>query len=193
MTTATHLSSARLLDYYLGDGSLGEASEAAVEVEEHLFDCAECAATLDAIERTAALIVDLVRSGELSSGATTALLNRMSRDRLNVRHYTILPGEIVACTVALDDHFMAGRFVLPEGDFERIDMRVLDGTYNELMRVEDIVIDARYRHALLFIPARPVQSEASGVTHYVLVAPAEHGEREIARYSMDHAALQPDG
>ena len=60
---------------------------------------------------------------------------------------------------------MAGRFVLPDGDFERVDMRV-------------------------FFPARPVQHEESGLTHYVLVIPGEGGERELSRYSMDHTSLR---
>lgn len=186
MTTATHLSGARLLDYYLGEPLPPEVHG----LEEHLFACAECGDALDAVHRSASAVVAMVRAGELSASGTTALLNRMSRDRLNVRHYTMLPGETVACTVALDDDFMAGRFVLPEGTFERIDMRVLDAGLNELMRIDDIVVDARYRHAILFIPARPVHEEASGITHYALVVPAQSGDREIARYSMDHAALR---
>lgn len=82
---------------------------------------------------------------------------------------------------------MVGHFVLPPGDFKRIDMRVLDASDNEMMSVPDIVVDARARHAIMVIPARPVQAEDSAVTHYVLVA---DGEREIGRYSMDHTALR---
>ena len=185
MSAAAHVDAARLLDYYLGGPNQGDDA-----VEEHLFDCAECSAVVDDIHRMAAAVVGLVRAGELSSGGTTALLNRMSRDRLNVRHYAIEPGETVACTVAADDDFMAGRFALPDGEFSRIDMRILDAQGQELFRVDDIVIDARQREAIMFIPARPVQHEGSGVTHYVLVAPDQDGERELARYSMDHTSLR---
>lgn len=189
MSSLAHHDLGRLLDYYLGDASMKEADD----VEEHLFSCDECSSKLDEIHRTASAIVALVRRGDLSSGATTALLNRMSRDRLNMRHYTIEPGETVACTVGKDDDFMVGHLVLPAGDFQRIDMRVLDSRDNEMMRVPDIVVDARARHAIIFIPARPVQSEDSGVTHYVLVVPhmgMGGGERELGRYSMDHTALR---
>ena len=185
MSATAHVSAARLLDYYVGGPEPGDDA-----VEEHLFGCAECSAVVIDIHRMAAAVVGLVRAGELSSGGTTALLNRMSRDRLNVRHYAIEPGETVACTVAADDDFMAGRFVLPAGEFPRIDMRILDGDGQELYRVDDIVVDARQREAILFIPARPVQQEGSGVTHYVLVVPHQDGERELARYSMDHTALR---
>lgn len=176
---------ARLLDYYLGE-------PATEDIEEHLFECSECVAALDRIHHTATAIVRTVREAELGSGATTALLNRMSRDRLNVRHYTILPGETVACSVAPYDDFMAGRLVLPDGYFERIDMRVLDASQQELMRVTDVVVDARHRQVILFIPARPVLSEGSATTHYVLVVPGASGEREIGRYSMAHSALSEE-
>ena len=79
---------------------------------------------------------------------------------------------------------------LPDGDFERIDMRILDAQGQDVARIDDIVIDARRREAILFIPARPVQHEDSGVTHYVLVVPGGESEREIARYSMDHTSLR---
>lgn len=181
MSSEQHVK-ARLLDYYLGD-------PATDDLEEHLFECGECAAALERIHRTATAIVLAVREAALGSGATTALLNRMSRDRLNVRHYTILPGETVACSVAPNDDFMAGRLVLPDGDFERIDMRVLDASAQELMRVDDVVVDARHRQVILFIPAQPVLSEGSATTHYVLVAPSASGEREIGRYSMAHSAI----
>jgi len=188
MNSGEHLSTERWLEYYLADPAVDDAGG----IEEHLFECGECGAVLAAIHRTAAAIVGVVRGAALGSGGTTALLNRMSRDRLNVRHYVIEPGETVACTVAADDDFMAGRFVLPPGEFERIDMRVLAANGDELMRVNDIVVDVRYRHAVVFIPARPVQKEESGLTQYALVVPDGTGDREIARYSMDHAALGPN-
>ncbi len=183
MSTLEHVPAAALLDYYLGDPGVDE-------VEGHLFECAECSAKLEELHRTAAVIVEIVRAGELSSGATTGLLNRMSRDRLNVRHYAIEPGETVACTVAAADDFMAGHFILPEGDFERLDLCVLDSSDRERARVDDIVIEARYRRAIVCIPARPVLDEGSGTTQYVLVVQTPSGERELARYSMAHIALR---
>ncbi len=183
--TTTHVGAARLLDYYLGGAPEDESG-----VEEHLFACARCGEVLDDIHRLGTSIVALVRAGEVSSGATTALLNRMSRDRLNVRQYTIAPGQTVACTVTAADDFMAGRFVLPAGDFERLDMRVVDSNGQELMRVNDIVVDVQNHHAVVFFPARPVLEEESALTHYVLVVPDGSGERELSRYSMDHTSAR---
>jgi hypothetical protein len=87
---------------------------------------------------------------------------------------------------------MAGRFTLPAGDFGRIDLFILDVRGQTLARVDDIVIDARHHEAILFIPARPVFAEGSALTHYALVTPGTSGDREIARYSMDHTALRDE-
>jgi len=182
-----HPTSSSLLGWFLGE----PADEDAIEA--HLFDCDACGAVLDAIHRTAGAVVALVRRGEVGSGGTSALLNRMSRDRLNVRHYVIEPGETVLCTVGAADDFMAGRFVLPGDPPERVDMLVLDAEGHEMMRVDDIVVDVRAREAIFFIPAGPVKDEPSAVTRYVLVRPGADGDHEIARYTMDHAALRDGG
>jgi hypothetical protein len=186
MSAGAHLSLDRLVEYYLAE----LPDDTSTTVEDHIFACAACGAQLDALHRTADAIVSLVRRGEVGSGATTALANRMARDRLNVRHYLIHPGEVLDCTVGHDDDFMMGRLVLPEGDFERVDMRILDASGTELMRVNDIAIDARSRHAMIFIPGRPAQAYESAASHYVLVVPGEGGDRELARYVMAHTALR---
>jgi hypothetical protein len=184
--SSPHLSVGRLIEYYLGQ----LPAEATTAVEDHIFACAACGAQLDALHRTADAMVSLVRRGEIASGATTALANRMARDRLNVRHYLMHPGEVLDCTVGHDDDFMMGRLVLPEGDFERLDMRILDANGSEMMRVDDIPIDARSRHAMIVIPGRPAQAYESAVSHYVLVIPSEAGDREVARYVMAHIGLR---
>jgi hypothetical protein len=115
-------------------------------------------------------------------------VNRMSRDRVNLRQYIVAPGETVACTSAVGDDYLMGRFVLPPGAVGRIDLRVLDEHGAEVMRVAELAVDARSGHAIMFMPARPTLAEPSMLLHYVLVSPTDGGERELARYSMDHTA-----
>jgi len=185
MSGVAHPSLGEWLEYYLGEAPAGAASA----LDEHLFECAACEAQLDALRRTASAMVALVRRGAVASFATTALANRMSRDRLNVRTYVMEPGDTVACTVGHDDDFLLGRFVLPQGSYARVDVRVLDDAGQELMRMPDIAIDARSRHALMLIPARPTKGEGSAIWRYVFSTPEPGGDRELARYAMDHTAL----
>lgn len=179
---SAHVELETLLEYWFGE--LADADG----VETHLFECSECAARLDALHRTAAATVALVRMGAIGGGATHALMNRMSRDRVNLRQYVILPGESVACTVAAGDDYLMGRFVLPPGDVARVDVRVLDDAGSEVMRVDDLVVDARSRHAIMFMPARPTLGEPSMRWVYVLSTPDDDGARELARYAMDHTS-----
>lgn len=182
----SHVALPELLAYYLGESSTDEDDA----VEAHVFECTACGDALDGLHRTASAIVGLVRSAQLAAGGTGALLNRLSRDRMMVRHYTLLPGETVQCTIGPHDDFLAGRFVLPPGDHPRIDLRVLDQAGQELMRLPDIPVDVRARQAILFLPARPSHDEPSSLQHYVFVVPEGDGDREIARYGLDHTAMR---
>lgn len=182
MSAAGHVDLDQLLAYYLGE-PMPDGGDA---VEAHLFECTACGERLDALHRTASATVALVRRGEIGGWGTSALANRMARDRLHVRQYVVEPGDTLACTVAVGDDYLMGRFVLPAGDVGRVDLRVLDAEGTELMRVEDLVVDARHGHAIMFMPARAVLGEGSALHHYVLVTPAAQGERELGRYAMDH-------
>lgn len=179
-----HLELDELLAYWLAEQSAEETARA----EDHLFECTACATQLDALHRTAAATVALVRRGEVGGWATHALVNRMSRDRVNMRQYICEPGETIACTVAPGDDYLMGRFVLPKGESGRLDVRVHDPGGVELMRISDLAVDARSRHAIMFMPARPTLGAPSMLLHYVLVTPTADGDREVARYSMDHTS-----
>lgn len=182
----THPALSELIDYWLSE--LEPEHEGALE--EHLFECAACEARLDAVRASAEAIVALVRSGGLSGSATTALLNRFARDRLNVRQYTLEPGEVVACTVSPHDDFLIARFVVHGGAHARIDISVRGEEEHELLRVDDVAFDPRAGHVVTFLPARPVQNQPSGLRRYVLLAPSPGGEREIGRYTLDHTAMR---
>ncbi len=177
---------AELVDYWLAE--LDPQREQAIE--EHLFACAACAERLDAVRACADAIVGLVRTGGLASSATTALINRFARDRLNIRQYTIAPNEVVACTVAPTDDFLMARFLLAEPRQGRIDIAVLDEGDREVSRVEDVAQDARTGEVITFQSARPTQNEPSGRRQYVLIAPGERGERILGRYTLDHTAMR---
>lgn len=185
MSPSAHLGLDELLEYYLGE----LASERAELVETHVFECTVCGDRLDALHRSAAAMVALVRGGEIAGWGTGALANRMARDRLNVRQYVVEPGDTVACTVAAGDDYLMGRFVLPDGEVGLVDMHVFDAAGVQVMRVDDLVIDARSRHAIMLIPARPTHTEPSTLLRYVLVTSSDGGERELARYGLDHTAL----
>jgi hypothetical protein len=184
MSEAKHpLALGELLEYWLGEAD-SSRSEA---VEAHVFECDECAAALDRVVGLGRDLVALVRAGRVSARATTGLANRFSRDRLNVRQYSVQPGEVVQCTVTAEDELLLARLILPEGAPEHIDLS-FSVLGEELQRIEDVTIDRRAGEVMSFLPARPRQSDGSGRAQYVLRDAADGG-RVIATYTLEHTAM----
>lgn len=183
MSEATHpLALGDLLEYWLG-----EDAARAEQVEAHVFECDDCAAALEDVVQLGRSLVALVREGRVSASATTGLANRFSRDRLNVRQYSVQPNEVVQCTVTPDDELLLARLILPEGAPARIDVS-FRFYGEEVKRVSDVTIDRRAGEVMSFLPARPRQGDASGRAEYVLYDPDAAG-RVIATYTLEHTAM----
>lgn len=183
MSAAHPLALGDLLEYWLGEADAARADA----LEGHVFECDECADALDAVARLGRDLVALVREGRVSARATTGLANRFSRDRLNVRQYSVQPGEVVQCTVTASDELLLARLILPDGAPARIDVsvRFYGG---EAQRIEDVTIDRRAGEVMSFLPARPRQGDVSGRAEYVLLDP-DAADRVIATYTLEHTAM----
>jgi hypothetical protein len=184
------VSLAELVDYWFG----GLDAEAEAALEEHLFECASCAGELDAVVRTGQALVAAMRSGSFAARGTTALGNRLARDRRNLRQYVLYPGEVVPCTVSTDYELLLAHLVLPEPAPSRLDLSLRDERGGELMRVDDVTVDRRTGRVSMLVPARPVQAYPSGRLHYVLIAPAQTPgsagiERVVGAYTLEHTAM----
>jgi hypothetical protein len=182
--SATHpLALGDLLEYWLGEAGGTRADE----LEAHVFECDECAQALDDVARLGRDLIALVREGHISARATAGLVNRFSRDRLNVRQYSVRPGEVVQCTVTPQDELLLTRLILPEGAPARVD--VSQRFYgHEARRIEDVTIDRRAGEVVTFLPARPRQGDGSGRVEYVLHDP-DAADRVIATYTLEHTAM----
>jgi hypothetical protein len=184
MSEAKHpLALGDLLEYWLGEAD----SPPSQAVEAHVFECDECAAALDDVVRLGRDLIALVRDGRVSARATTGLANRFSRDRLNVRQYSVQPGEVVQCTVTPEDELLLARLILPEATPARLDLSFrLYGA--EVQHIADVTIDRRAGEVMSFLPARPRQGDASGRAEYALLDPDAAG-RVIATYTLEHTAM----
>lgn len=160
-----------------------EAEGAAIE--EHLFSCADCgagAAELDAIVRG---IRSAARTAEIGGVVTDAVLNRLARDGVRVRTYTLSPGAVVPCAVWDEDELMALRL---RGDFgaareltlsrrvagaevDRMTIQVPAGTHGEI-----IVID----------PAATIRRLPAAEVELILTTQDGDEERQIGRYTLVH-------
>ena len=72
-------------------------------VEEHLFQCSDCGMRLKTLAALGAGVVALARQGRISGIISRALLNLLQREGVNVRLYTVSPGETIPCAVFPND------------------------------------------------------------------------------------------
>ena len=104
-----------LFDYWARDLLDGGEMD---QVEEHLFACSDCSARLDGLAMLGTGLTTLVRQGRVSGIVSRPLLNRIQRDGVHVRLYSLVPGETVPCAVFPGDELVV---VALRGDFSGIE------------------------------------------------------------------------
>jgi anti-sigma factor RsiW len=115
------ISDEALLEYWAGDGPADEATR----IEEHLFECADCSDQLQHVASIGAGLTALLRQGRTSGLIPRALVNRMQRDGITLRLYTVSPGETVPCAAFPGDDFVVASL---RADFTGIDAVTLSVT-----------------------------------------------------------------
>jgi hypothetical protein len=112
----TPISDETLVDYWIGDAAT--ANDGAIEA--HLFACGDCTARLANMASLGAGVAALARLGRISGLISRSLINRLQREGVALRQYSVAPGETVPCTVfprddlvvtALRGDFSAARVV----------------------------------------------------------------------------------
>lgn len=174
-----------LLAYLLDD-----LPEVEVErLEEHLFECAGCAARFESLERVREVVSATVRGAAVGGNVNAAFLERAARDGLSMRDYRIAAGQTVTCHAGPEDLVV----VRLEADLAgRGDLR-LDGTFLDLERGEasplptrEVVADRQLDEVVLVFPGEVVRSyPRSRWTLHLRGAPTS-GADELEPFVMDH-------
>jgi hypothetical protein len=134
MKCETPIDAAGLADYWLADLA-GPEEEA---VEEHLFQCAACAARLREVIALADGIRNVARQGNLLTIVTEEFLKQVADEGMRVREYAPPRGGSVQCTVSLDDDFLIGRLIADLSEARRLDLCICNREGIEQMRLPDI-------------------------------------------------------
>ena len=173
----------------LTDYAAGELSDVeAAALEEHLFSCRDCGALAEAFEALVGAVGPAIRSAHVGGIVTDAILNRLARDGVRVRSYTLSPGDIVPCAVWEDDEVMALRL---RGDFAGVGELTLSqrvgGT--EVGRVTGHIGAVAHREIIYAQPAAAIR-ELPVVEVEVRIAAFEGGaERMIGSYTLLHGGV----
>ena len=172
---------ADLTDYTTGELAASEAAS----IEDHLFSCADCAARAAELDALVRAIPPAVQSAEVGGFVTDAVLNRLAREGVRVRTYSLSPGASVPCAVWDGDELMALRL---RGDFGTaseftVSQRVAGA---EVIRTTGQVAASSHGEITFAIPAAWVR-QLPVVNVEVLLTAHEGGtERTIGSYRLVH-------
>jgi Putative zinc-finger len=168
-----------LIDYAIGE--LSEAEHAATE--EHLFSCADCGARANEFEALASAIGPAIRSGEVGGVLTDHVLNRLEREGVRVRTFTLSPGASVPCAVWDDDELMVTRLRGNFGSEFTLSQRVAGTEVGRTTGQFTVSAPGEIIHVL---PAAWVR-QLPVVEVELLLTVHEGGEqREVGRYVLHH-------
>ena len=173
----------------LSDYAAGELPEPDAEaIEDHLFSCAGCAARAAEFDALVRAIRPAVRSAGVGGFATDAILNRLAREGVRMRTFTLSPGARVPCAVWEDDELMALRL---RGDFsaagEITVSRRVAGT--EVSRTTGPVAAGSHGEVIYVEPAAWIRELPVAEVEIVLTAGEGAEERPIGSYTLVHGGF----
>jgi hypothetical protein len=173
-----------LADYWASDTTAAEIER----IETHVFECERCARLLAETDQLRFAIGDLVRAGSVHAVVTDAVLNRLAREGVRVRSYSLGPGESLRCAVWADDDVLVTRL---RGDFRGIasvdaDMRLPTGEHWQ--RITDVPVREGATEILLALPASVVRRAPNGPIQLTLrsAVSGSPGEQVIGEYVFHH-------
>ena len=173
-----------LLDYWAGDLAVGDETD---RVEEHLFACGDCSARLHRLTAFGPGLATLVRQGRVSGIVSRTLLNRMQRDGIHVRMYSLVPGETVPCAVFPGDDLVVAAL---RADFSGVDAVTLSVTWpadSPSGKIDDVPVSGPDAEVLWATPAAVVRQMPS-MRLQLTLASAGATCAELGRYVLDHSA-----
>lgn len=174
---------ADLTDYAAGE--LPGADAAALE--EHLFSCAACGARAAEVEGLVSGIRLAATSAEVGGFVTDALLNRLARDGVRVRTYSLSPGAVVPCAVWEGDEVMALRLQGELGGASEFTLSQRVGGA-EVSRTTGHAVSS-HGEIIYAVPAAVIRQLPVVHVEVLLTAHEDGRERPVGSYTLVHGGL----
>lgn len=170
-----------LVDYTAGELPETEAAS----VEEHLFTCAGCAARAADLDGLVHGMRMAAAAGDVVGFVTDDVLNRLARDGVRVRSFTLEPGAVVPCAVWEGDDVMVLRLRSDFGNAMEVTIsrRVPGG---EVSRVTGPLVRPASGEVLFADPADRIRALPSVAVEISLTAHDGDRERVVGTYTLLH-------
>jgi hypothetical protein len=176
------LSEDELLDYW----TEGLADADAERVETHVFSCAECAGRLEAMASLGAGLATLVRRGRIAGVVSRSLLNRIQRDGVHVRFYSVAPGERVACAAFPGDDLIVLALRTDFGAARSVDVALVDPGNVVVTRTTDVPVTGT---EILWATPGDVVRRIPTARMRITVTSPEPETAVLAEYELDHTSM----
>jgi hypothetical protein len=184
MTCARPIASEQVVDYWARALALDEEQR----LEEHVFDCDDCAGRWQAMRSLVDGIVELTKRASAQLALTPRIAARLETEALHLRIYRAAPGDVVACGVSAADELVVTWLSADFSGVERVDLISTSGG-RTLRRYEDVPIDRANNRIGYALPAELVRTWPSMKIDLRVVAVESSGERTIASYIFDHTGF----
>ncbi len=151
------LTFAELADYWTADADVDPGA-----IEAHVFECAACARLLGDAEELRDAIRMVTTAGHVRMFVTDGVLNRLARDGVRMRSYTLEPGEAIQCAAWADDEVMVTRL---HGNFEgvtSVDAEMRLDTGEQVSEAFDVPIRPGASELIMTLPASFVRAAPNG-------------------------------
>jgi anti-sigma factor RsiW len=177
------MSEATLIDYWAGD----LADDEMARVEEHFFACGDCAGRLARLAALGPGVATLARHGRIRGVVSRAIVNRLQRDGVHVRMFSLLPGEVVPCSVFPGDDLVVTSLRADFSGVESVTVSVTGPGSSPFSRFEDVPVSSTDAEVLWATPAALVQQLPS-IRLEITMTAADSPQTELGRYVLEHSA-----
>ena len=176
-----------LLDYWARDLADGDETD---RVEEHLFACGDCSARLHDMASLGEGLAALVRQGRVTGIVSRTLLNRMQRDGVHVRLYSVVSGETVPCAVFPADDLVVAALRTDFSAADAVTLSVMGPGDSPIGEVDDVPVSRLDSELLWVLPAAVVRRMPSMRLRLTL-ASVGATRAVLGTYVLDHSASTP--
>ena len=171
-----------LLDYWAGDLADGDDMD---RVEEHLFACGDCSVRLEQMVAIGAGLATLARQGRISGIVSRAILNRLQRDGVRVRIFSLLPGETVPCAVFPGDDLIVTFLRADFSGVSTVTLSVTGPGSAPFSRYDDVPVSGLLGEVLWATPAALVHQMPSMRLELTLTSTGA-AHTELGQYVLEH-------
>jgi len=180
---ASPIADEQLVDYWAGELPAADGSA----LEEHLFSCAECSARLEAVASVAGGVAALARQGRISGIISRAMLNKLQRDGVRVRQFTLDPGETVPCAAYPGDDVVVTSLNANLSGVQSVSLRVTGPGGTTFGAIDDIPVSASSTGVLWVTPGAFVRSMPSTQLRLTL---RSADDALLGEYVLEHTGLE---